>query len=229
MEMTFSDNALRVLGARYLRHDSSGEVVERPEELFRRVARTVAQAEDRLGDGAAGEWEEEFIEAMTCLELLPNSPCLMNAGTPLGMLSACFVLPVEDSMEGIFDSLKLMALIQQAGGGVGFSFARLRPRGDRVASTGGTAGQHPAVGNSPGGRCHLSPRLGAWAEGDYGLPLRQQGGAGAPARRGGNARGARALRPLRSTRLQALARLLEQVQKTVFVLLEDPEAVQFLL
>jgi ribonucleoside-diphosphate reductase alpha chain len=137
--MPFSDNALRVLCARYLRRDSSGEVVETPEELFRRVARSVAQAEDRFGDAGAGEWEERFIEAMTCLDLLPNSPCLMNAGTPLGMLSACFVLPVEDSMDGIFDSLKLMALIQQAGGGVGFSFARLRPRGDRVASTGGTA------------------------------------------------------------------------------------------
>jgi ribonucleoside-diphosphate reductase alpha chain len=137
--MTFSDNALRVLRARYLRRDSYGEVVETPEELFRRVARSVARAEDRFGDATAGEWEDKFFEATTSLDLLPNSPCLMNAGTPLGMLSACFVLPVEDSMDGIFDSLKLMALIQQAGGGVGFSFARLRPRGDRVASTGGTA------------------------------------------------------------------------------------------
>jgi ribonucleoside-diphosphate reductase alpha chain len=128
-----------VLQARYLRRDPSGEVVETPEELFRRVAHSVAQAEDRFSEAGAGEWEERFFESMTCLDLLPNSPCLMNAGTPLGMLSACFVLPVEDSMDGIFDSLKLMALIQQAGGGVGFSFARLRPRGDRVASTGGTA------------------------------------------------------------------------------------------
>jgi ribonucleoside-diphosphate reductase alpha chain len=139
VEMHLSDNGLRVLRARYLRRDPSGEIVETPEELFRRVARCIAQAEDRFGDAAAGEWAERFFEAMTNLDLLPNSPCLMNAGTPLGMLSACFVLPVEDSMDGIFDALKLMALIQQAGGGVGFSFSRLRPRGDRVLSTGGTA------------------------------------------------------------------------------------------
>jgi ribonucleoside-diphosphate reductase alpha chain len=139
VEMQLSDNALRVLRARYLRRDPSGEIAETPQELFRRVAHSIAQAEERFGDAAAGEWEERFFEAMTRLDFLPNSPCLMNAGTPLGMLSACFVLPVEDSMDGIFDALKLMALIQQAGGGVGFSFARLRPRGDRVASTGGTA------------------------------------------------------------------------------------------
>jgi ribonucleoside-diphosphate reductase alpha chain len=134
-----SDNAVTVLRARCLLRDpGDGRIVETPEELFRRVARTVAQAEVGFG-GEAGEWEEWFFEATTGLDLLPNSPCLMNAGTPLGMLSACFVVPVEDSMEGIFDSLKLMALIQQAGGGVGFSFSRLRPNGDRVASTGGTA------------------------------------------------------------------------------------------
>jgi ribonucleoside-diphosphate reductase alpha chain len=136
-----SDNALTVLRARYLRRDAgSGQVIETPDDLFRRVARSVAQAEAGPGDAAAaGEWEERFFEAMAGLDLLPNSPCLMNAGTPLGQLSACFVLPVEDSMEGIFDALKLMALVQQSGGGAGFSFSRLRPRGDRVASTGGTA------------------------------------------------------------------------------------------
>jgi ribonucleoside-diphosphate reductase alpha chain len=134
-----SANALTVLRARYLRRDPhSGEIIETPEQMFRRVAQAVAQAEAPFGGGAA-EWEQRFFDVMTSLDLLPNSPCLMNAGTPLGMLSACFVLPVEDSMEGIFDSLKLMALIQQAGGGVGFSFSRLRPNGDRVASTGGAA------------------------------------------------------------------------------------------
>jgi len=133
-----TENALTVLQARYLRRDAAGQVVETPEELFRRVARSVAQAEAKYG-GTPAEWEERFFEAMTSLDLLPNSPCLMNAGTALGMLSACFVLPVEDCMDGIFDSLKLMALIQQAGGGVGFSFSRLRPKGDRVTSTGGTA------------------------------------------------------------------------------------------
>lgn len=133
-----SDNALTVLRARYLRRDVSGAISETPDELFRRVARAVAQAEARWG-GRAGDWEERFYAALSTLDLLPNSPCLMNAGTPLGMLSACFVLPVEDSLDGIFDALKLMALIQQAGGGVGFSFSRLRPQGDRVASTGGAA------------------------------------------------------------------------------------------
>jgi ribonucleoside-diphosphate reductase alpha chain len=139
--MHLNDNALSVLRARYLRRDpTSGQIIETPEELFRRVAHNVAQAEAGSGNAAAtAQWEEEFFEAMTGLDLLPNSPCLMNAGTPLGQLSACFVLPVEDSMEGIFDALKLMALIQQSGGGVGFSFSRLRPRGDPVASTGGAA------------------------------------------------------------------------------------------
>jgi ribonucleoside-diphosphate reductase alpha chain len=138
--MQLNENALRVLRARYLRREPSGQVAETPDELFRRVARSVAQAETRFADAAAvGEWEEKFCDAMTRLDLLPNSPCLMNAGTPLGQLSACFVLPVEDSMEGIFDALKLMALIQQSGGGVGFSFSRLRPKGDPVVSTGGTA------------------------------------------------------------------------------------------
>ena len=140
MQVQLSEHALQVLRARYLRRDPSGQVAETPAELFRRVARSIARAEARCGDAAAaGEWEERFFEAMARLELLPNSPCLMNAGTPLGQLSACFVLPVEDSMEGIFDALKLMALIQQSGGRVGFSFSRRRPKGDRVASTGGTA------------------------------------------------------------------------------------------
>jgi ribonucleoside-diphosphate reductase alpha chain len=138
--MQLNENALRVLRARYLRREPGGQLAETPDELFRRVARSIAQAESRFADAtAAGEWEEKFYDAMTALDLLPNSPCLMNAGTPLGQLSACFVLPVEDSMEGIFDALKLMALIQQSGGGVGFSFSRLRPKGDPVASMGGTA------------------------------------------------------------------------------------------
>lgn len=138
MDLQLTENALRVLEARYLRRDPSGQIIETPEGMFRRVAQHLAAAEAAFG-GAPREWEEAFFEAMASLELLPNSPCLMNAGTPLGMLSACFVLPVEDHMEGIFDALKLMALIQQAGGGVGFSFSRLRPAGDQVSSTGGFA------------------------------------------------------------------------------------------
>jgi ribonucleoside-diphosphate reductase alpha chain len=133
-------NALRVLRARYLRRDPQGRVLETPEGLFRRVAHGVAQAENNFGDsGAARRWEEAFFETLIHLDFLPNSPTLMNAGTPLGQLSACFVLPIENSMAEIFDSLKLMALIQQSGGGTGFSFSRLRPRGDVVASTGGAA------------------------------------------------------------------------------------------
>jgi ribonucleoside-diphosphate reductase alpha chain len=135
-----SDNARKVLEARYLHRGPEGQLLETPQELFRRVARAVAAAEARYGgDAAVTQFEELFFDLLTRLDFLPNSPTLMNAGTTLGQLSACFVLPVEDSMEGIFDSLKLMALIQQSGGGTGFSFSRLRPSGDRVASTGGTA------------------------------------------------------------------------------------------
>ena len=133
MNVPLSDNALTVLRARYLRRDAAGELAETPEDLFRRVATTVA-----AGSGsAASEWEERYVQALCRLEFLPNSPLLMNAGTPLGQLSACFVLPVADSLDGIFESLKLMALVQQSGGGTGFSFSHLRPRADIVASTGG--------------------------------------------------------------------------------------------
>lgn len=135
-----TDHALRILEARYLLRDAGGQIVETPEELFRRVARGVAQAETRFGGGPPDQdWEQAFFESISSLEFLPNSPTLMNAGTPCGQLSACFVLPVGDSMPEIFDALKLMALIQQTGGGTGFSFSNLRPQGDPVTSTGGTA------------------------------------------------------------------------------------------
>ncbi|MDW8221460.1 MAG: adenosylcobalamin-dependent ribonucleoside-diphosphate reductase [Gemmatales bacterium] len=138
--MELTPNAVRVLEARYLRRDPQGRIVESPEELFARVARAVAQAELYYGSARqARQYEEAFLDAMMRLDFLPNSPTLMNAGTPLGQLSACFVLPIEDSMVSIFDALKLMALIQQSGGGTGFSFSHLRPAGDRVASTGGSA------------------------------------------------------------------------------------------
>jgi ribonucleoside-diphosphate reductase alpha chain len=137
---TLTDNALKVLEARYLLRDARGQIVESPEDLFRRVAHAVADAESHFGDKAAAKhWDEAFYAALGELEFLPNSPTLMNAGTPCGQLSACFVLPVGDSMEEIFDALKLMALIQQTGGGTGFSFSRLRPQGDPVTSAGGTA------------------------------------------------------------------------------------------
>jgi ribonucleoside-diphosphate reductase alpha chain len=140
MKIELAENARKVLQARYLRRDASGEIVETPEELFHRVAHGVAQAELHFGDPQeARRWEDVFFDALTRLDFLPNSPCLMNAGTPMGQLSACFVLGIEDSMESIFDALKLMALIEQSGGGCGFSFSPLRPRGDVVVSTGGTA------------------------------------------------------------------------------------------
>ncbi|HOJ39515.1 MAG TPA: adenosylcobalamin-dependent ribonucleoside-diphosphate reductase [bacterium] len=135
--LKLSVTAAAVLKERYLLR-RNGQVVEKPEELFRRVAHHVASGESNFG-GSVSEYEEKFFSLMTNLEFLPNSPTLMNAGTSLGQLSACFVLPVEDSIEGIFEALKNMALIHQSGGGTGFSFSRLRPRGDLVASTRGQA------------------------------------------------------------------------------------------
>lgn len=137
-DRTVSPNALKVLDARYLRRDSRGTVVETPDQLFVRVSSAIAEAEREWGgQGASREWAERFHRMLHALDFLPNSPTLMNAGTDLGQLSACFVLPIEDSLENIFDSLRLMALIQRTGGGTGFSFSRLRPEGDIIASTGG--------------------------------------------------------------------------------------------
>jgi ribonucleoside-diphosphate reductase alpha chain len=135
-----SKNALTVLQRRYLAKDERGEPAETPEEMFRRVARHVAQAEAALkSEEGCAYWEEAFYRVMTDLDFLPNSPTLMNAGRDLGQLSACFVLPVDDSMESIFDAVKHTALIHKSGGGTGFSFSRLRPEKDRVGSTGGVA------------------------------------------------------------------------------------------
>jgi ribonucleoside-diphosphate reductase alpha chain len=136
--MNLTDNALKILRARYLLKNEKGEIIETPEEMFRRVAKTVASAES-LYNGNPSEWEEKFYEIMTDLRFLPNSPTLMNAGKDLGQLAACFVLPVGDSMNSIFDTLKNAALILQSGGGTGFSFSQLRPRDDIVRSTGGIA------------------------------------------------------------------------------------------
>jgi len=141
-EPDLAANAITVLERRYLKKSpDTGEVIETPRQLFWRVASHVAQAEVRFH---ADAWEQalgvarDYYGLMAERTFMPNSPCLMNAGREMGMLSACFVLPVEDSIEGIFDSVKATALIQKAGGGTGFSFSRLRPAGDLVRSSGGT-------------------------------------------------------------------------------------------
>jgi len=139
-DLGLSFNAIRVLEKRYLRKDAGGRTVETPAEMFRRVARAVAAPEARWGGpDAVLLWEARFEEAMRFLRFLPNSPTLMNAGTDLGNLAACFVIPVEDSIRSIFQAVKDMALIHQSGGGTGFSFSRLRPQSDVVRSTGGVA------------------------------------------------------------------------------------------
>ncbi|NCO67683.1 MAG: ribonucleoside-diphosphate reductase, adenosylcobalamin-dependent [Nitrospirae bacterium CG_4_10_14_0_8_um_filter_41_23] len=136
--MELTENALKVLRARYLFKDEKGDVIETPEKMFERVAKTVSSAES-LYKGNTVEWEEKFYTLMTDLKFLPNSPTLMNAGKDMGQLAACFVLPVGDSINSIFDTLKNAALILQSGGGTGFSFSRLRPKADIVRSTGGIA------------------------------------------------------------------------------------------
>ncbi|MDD5017140.1 MAG: vitamin B12-dependent ribonucleotide reductase [Eubacteriales bacterium] len=135
--MIITDNARVVLERRYLKKDDKG-ICERPEDMLRRVARTIASADERYG-GDVKKTEQAFYDMMSNLLFLPNSPTLMNAGRELGQLSACFVLPIEDSMEDIFDSLKNAAMIHKSGGGTGFSFSRIRPDGASVNSTGGVA------------------------------------------------------------------------------------------
>jgi len=135
--LELSDNALKVLRRRYLLKDEHGQVTETPEQMFRRVAGYVASADELYRDTAGSK--QEFYLVMSNLEFLPNSPTLMNAGTRIKQLAACFVLPVGDSLDEIFGTLKSAAIIHQSGGGTGFSFSRLRPQGDIVGSTGGIA------------------------------------------------------------------------------------------
>ncbi len=137
MNPAFSENALAILRERYLRRDDTGEIVETPDGMLERVARAVAAPGQLFGDDT-DFWEARFLERMQRREFLPNSPTLMNAGLPGGQLAACFVLPIEDDLDSIFKAMSRMARIHQSGGGTGFSFSRLRPRDDRVRSTGGT-------------------------------------------------------------------------------------------
>ncbi len=138
--ISVGSTAQTVIERRYLGKDRQGNIIETIEEMFRRVACNIAFAEKILNPKADVKvWEDEFYDAMTSFEFLPNSPTLMNAGRELQQLSACFVLPIEDSMESIFDAVKYTALIHKSGGGTGFSFSRLRPANDPVGSTGGVA------------------------------------------------------------------------------------------
>ncbi|MGZ6973530.1 MAG: adenosylcobalamin-dependent ribonucleoside-diphosphate reductase [Acidimicrobiia bacterium] len=138
-ELGLSNGACAVLRERYLRRDEQGRIIESTGEMMDRVARHVAGAEDAYRRGSSEHWSGEFARSLRNLEFLPNSPTLMNAGTGIGLLSACFVLALEDSLESIFGTLRDTAMLQQAGAGTGFSFSKLRPAGDVVATTHGVS------------------------------------------------------------------------------------------
>jgi ribonucleoside-diphosphate reductase alpha chain len=140
-DLKFNATALKVLEERYLLKDEKGNIIETPRQMFERVAKTIANVEAKYGKSRKEikEIEKKFFDMLINLEFLPNSPTLMNAGVELGQLSACFVLPIDDSLDSIFTTLNNMAKIQQSGGGTGFSFSKLRPKGDIVKSTKGVA------------------------------------------------------------------------------------------
>ena len=139
--LNFSENAIKVLEKRYLKRDKDGNCTETPSDMFKRVAETIAKGDLNFGKSQeeVNQLSKRFYDAITHRFFMPNSPTLMNAGRELGQLAACFVLPVEDSLEGIFETIKNTALIHQSGGGTGFSFSRLRPKNSVVKSTMGVS------------------------------------------------------------------------------------------
>lgn len=137
-DIGLNQNAIQVLAKRYLLKNDQGKIIETPARMFKRVAKTVSKAETNYKKSTS-KAEKEFYEMLSKLEFIPNSPTLMNAGTELGQLSACFVLPVEDSIKSIFRAVENMAVIHQTGGGTGFNFSKIRPKGDIVKSTKGKA------------------------------------------------------------------------------------------
>ncbi|NQS88970.1 ribonucleoside reductase class II, partial [Patescibacteria group bacterium] len=140
-KVSLSNNALKVLEKRYLKKDKEGKIIETPAQMFERVAFNVASSDKLYGKSSrqTKQSENEFYQVMSKLEFLPNSPTLMNAGTPLQQLSACFVLSVDDSIDSIYEVIKQTALIHKSGGGTGFSFSRIRPKGSPVGTTSGVA------------------------------------------------------------------------------------------